>query len=260
MGFWKIAGKFLSKHSTKILAGVAIVAEAAGLYFAAKEGPKAKELLDQLPDDASAWDKVKTVTPVYLPAIGMFILSSGAIIGGCAVGEVRLAAMTNIAMLSQQALDRAEQKLLDVTKTEDTEKSSEAQVAHQQACQEVITGPADYSGDVEITKYGRDIFYDPLCHRKFTSSIKHIEEAVIKVNTEITGGLDMWASVNEWYDALGIEHAKLGGLVGWHIDRKLSIAFNPHKTEDGEIITDIVYYNLPVLANGEYAHEVHDCY
>lgn len=251
MGFMNNTKRLINKHSTKILAGTAIVAELVGFWFMHKEAPEAHKRLEALPEDANWLDKVKAAGPVYLPAIGMMVLSGGSVIGCCALGEVKLAAMTNIAMMSERALQQYEQKMIAEVGQD------KAQELHKKAVKEVMFADSDYSGEIEITQYGRDIFYDPLCRRKFTSSVKHIEEAVVKFNDSITSGLDMWGSVNDWYDFVGIKHAKLAGYVGWHIDRKLAIAFNPHKTEDGEIITDIVYYSMPVLPDGREPKDIH---
>lgn len=240
----KSIANFGKKHSTKILAGGAIITEIIGFYFMHKEAPKVRQKLDQLPPDAKPIDKIKIAAPIYLPAALMLLTSSGCIIGGCALGEARLAAMTNLAMASEAALSRYEQKVID---TIGQDKANEIQ---EEIAKDLMHERPVEAKDVIATSNGADIFYDTLSGRYFTSCEKFILGAKDKINNRIEG-IEMWVEVNDWYNELEIPSIPLGKGRGWNVDRKLSIELGEWESmPDGRPCRPIVYFNTPVLYNG----------
>lgn len=235
---------FGKKHSTKFLAGGAIVTEIFGFYLMHKEAPVVRQKLDALPPDSKLLDKVKVAAPVYLPAMLMLATSSGCIIGGCALGEARLAAMTNLAMASEATLARYEQKVID---TIGQDKANEIQ---EEIAKDLMHERPAEAKDVIATANGSDIFYDTLSGRYFTSCEKFILDAKDRINNRIDG-IEMWVEVNDWYSELDIPSIPLGKGRGWNIDRKLSIELGEWESmPDGRPCRPIVYFNTPVLYNG----------
>lgn len=235
---------FGKKHATKILAGGAIITEFIGFWLMHKEAPVVRKKIDELPPDSKLIDKVKTAAPVYLPAALMLLTSSGCIIGGCALGEARLAAMTNLAMASEAALSRYEQKLIDTIGKDEANKIQEEiakDLMHER--------PADPK-TVIATSNGSDMFYDTLSGRYFTSCEKFILDAKDRINNRIDG-IEMWVEVNDWYSELEIDPVPLGKGRGWNIDRKLSVEIGDWESmPDGRPCKPIYYTHTPVLYNG----------
>lgn len=245
----KIAAKFIQKNATKILAGGAIISEVLGFWMMHKRAPIVREKLDALPEDATTVDKIKTAAPLYLPAALMLVASSGCIIGGCALGEARLAAMTNLAMMSEAALAKYEQKVVEKIGEEAAKK------LHDEAAKEVIAQKAlpQPPASIIATRNGSDIFYEPLTNRYFMSCEKAVNDAAAKfTKARLGGSADMSATVNEWFDALDIPHAVLGEYACWNVDHPLDITI-PYEWEtmpDGRPCKRICYFELPLRLDG----------
>lgn len=234
------------QNSTKLLACGAIGAEVLGYYFMHREAPIVRDRLDALGADATLLDKIKAAGPVYLPAAGMLVLSAGCIIGGCAIGESRVAMMAGLYSASEATLRKYEEKMLDTLGEE------KAQKMHDEVSKELEDGIGKtYNpSQVEYTTHGGHLFYDNLSSRFFTSSEAYVLKAAETINSKIYNR-DSWVSVNEWYDELGIRHAKLAGPFGWNIDHKLQVSFYADRTEDGTLYDVIVYFDKPRLYNGK---------
>lgn len=241
--FFKTLIKLGKKHSTKILAGSAIITEAIGFWFMHKRAPIVREKLDQLPEDSKMMDKLKVAAPLYLPAALMFLTSSGCIIGGCAIGEAKLAAMTNIAMATDAALTKYEQKMIDTVGKEN------AQKFHDEIAKDLVAEHPATSYNTIATTHGTDLFFDPYSGRYFTSNATFIQNAVANINFMISNGYEMWATVNDWYAELDIPTVKLGGLCGWGPDNKLKVEITGQMTEDGKPYGVLSYYMSPRLHN-----------
>lgn len=240
----KNVGHFARKHSTKILAGIAVASEFAAVIFAAKEGPIAQDRLKELPADAKWTDKLKAVGPVYLPAFGMLVLSTGCIIGGCAVGEKKIAIVSGLYSASEAALRDYERKVVE---TVGKDKAQEIQNAVAKQCMEEhpISSATIYS-----TGKGDQIIYDPLSGRYFTSDVNEIVKAMNVMNKRILN--EMWVTVNDWYYELGLEPVGLADGYGWNVDHLIDIPTDPQcwahtTTVDNRSAFMITYYNRPVL-------------
>lgn len=230
------------KNAPKILAGLAIVTEAAGFYFMHKEAPVVHEKLEALGEDATWKDKLKAAGPVYLPAFGMLILSSGCIITGCIAGERKAALLTGLYSASEAALRKYEEKVADVLGKE------KAQEIHDEIAKDTVKEINIVDSAICYTGNGTDLFYDPLTSRIIATSKQAIRNAEVEIKEKIQS--DEWATVNQWYDALGVERATLAGMVGWNNERKIDIGFYTDWTKDGRPCGVIEYYNKPVLYDG----------
>lgn len=240
---FRMALKFCKKHSTKILAGAALVSEMVGFYFMHKRAPIARKKLDELPPDAGLLDKIKVAGPIYLPAGIMLAISGACIVGGCAVGEAKLTAMTNIAMASDAALHRYEQKMMDAMGPEN------AQKVHEEIAKDIMAERPITSQEIIPTTHGVDLFFDPLSGRYFQSSANFIQNAAAELNNSIMSSYEMWATVNDWYYQIDIPQVKLGGLCGWNIDHPIKVEIDWNDL-DGRPCGTLIYYESPKLHNG----------
>lgn len=243
-GVIKIVGKWCVKHSTKILAGVAIASEAAGFYFMHKEAPIVRDRLNELPEDAKLLDKVKVAAPVYIPAIGMFVLSTGSIIGGCALGEHRVATLSALYSASEAALTKYERHVRDAIgedKANEVKKKAVEDAMHEET--KAQGKPEEF---IYNTGHGTDIFKDPWTGRLFYSSRAHVELAIANFTKMLH--TDIWASLNELYDCMDLERNNLGGYFGWNSDdisegKPLDVGYVAGFTQDGRSCTELVFYD-----------------
>lgn len=239
----KTGVRLLKKHSTKLLAGGAIVSELFALYFVHKKAPVVKERLEALPDNATRLDKFKTAAVLYLPAIGMFFTSGACVIGCCAVGEMHAAAMANLAMISEARLSKYEDKMSEMI-GEDKVKELKQAVAEEAVEKRSVLQPYD----IVTTEHGGDLFFDEWSGRYFTSSWAYIKQAVADFNGSL-GGVNMWGTVNDFYMQLDIPTIPAGGYAGWNVDYKLEIDRDDTHTPDGRPVGVLIYYTCPKLYN-----------
>jgi hypothetical protein len=86
--------------------------------------------------------------------------------------------------------------------------------------------------EVIITKAGETLCYDMLSGRYFKSDIEQIKKAVNELNRRMMN--DMYISLNEFYDELGLSHTAIGYEIGWNIDSGLiETDFSSQIADDG---------------------------
>lgn len=240
-----IAG-WCKRHSTKILAGVAIVAEAAGFYFMHREAPVVRDRLQELPEDATKLDKFKVAAPVYIPAAGMFLLSTGAIVGGCVLGEHRVAVLTGLYTASETALRKYEEKVVAKLGKE------EAREMKEEAVKEVVRSQQTTGNEIIYTGNGVDIFFEPYSGRYFASSREAVDRGVAEFEKRLHS--DIWCSLNQLYDCWDIPRTNLGGYFGWNaddiIDKPFDIGFSGSIAPNKHSCQEIHFYNEIKLYDG----------
>ena len=99
--------------------------------------------------------------------------------------------------------------------------------------------------DEKAADDGSELFFDPLSGKTFTSSREKILLAVEALNNRILK--NSWASVNEWYEELGLDSSgNLGESMGWNLDHLVDINFVADITANGREEFLIVYVEKPV--------------
>ena len=252
-GIWS----WTKRNSTKLLAAGAITAEAMGFWFMHKEAPIVQKRLEELPKDTKWYEKIKVAGPVYLPAIGMLLLSTGCIVGGCAVGERKAAIMASLYSASEASLRRLEQKVVDEIGPE------KAQELHTKAIEDVAQMNPPKPEDIVCTGKGNQLCYETMTGQWFRSSLPAIDNDCAQFNKYIIR--KCWADFNEWLtDGLGINRAKLADYHGFNLDHLVVLnVSDSHRTIDGESYHIIDYIDGPVMYDGKPGKEFsrcEDCY
>lgn len=252
--FFKTIWRWTKHNSTKLLAAGAITAEALGFYFMHKEAPIVRDRLDALPEDAKWTEKVKAAGPVYLPAIGMLILSTGCIVGSVAMGERKAAIMASLYSASEASLRRLEKKVVEELGPD------KAKELHDKAVRELPEPTADPDpSDIICTGKGNQLCFEAMTGQWFRSSLPAIENDSATFNKFIIR--NCWAEFNDWLtDGLGLERAKLGDYVGFNLDHLVVLNItDSHRTVDGESYHIIDYIDGPIMYNGKMGTEFRRC-
>ena len=238
--------KFLKRHSTKILAGVAIAAEGAGFYLMHKEAPIVRDRIDELGENPTFAQKFKAAAPVYIPAAGMFLLSTGAIIGGCALGEHRVAVLSSLYTASEAMLHQGEETVVEKFGKEEAEQMKE------EAVKEVMQSRLLTGNEIIYTGNGTDIFFEPFSGRYFASSREAVNRGIAKFETILHS--DIWASLNQLYSCWDIPETDLGGFFGWNtddiIDKPFDVGFSGSIAPNEHSCQAIHFYNEIKTYNG----------
>ena len=233
--------KFTKKHAPKILAGSAILSEIVGFYFMHKEAPIVRKKLDELDKDATLMDKLKVAGPIYLPAFLMLVASGACTIGTVVIGESRIAAATNAAVISEALASQYEKKLVEAVGAEKAQQMQD-EIVGELAQKQMATSDVIFD-----TGHGEDIYFDILSGRYFRASDDFIAQCVININEKISNQYCMWAEVNEWYDELGLENVYLAKDRGWNPDHPFRIKIGEWiSMPDGRPCKPISYVQKPV--------------
>ena len=200
------------------------------VVLAVKATPKALELIEDKKEELDAGkltvvDTVKTAWKPYVPAVVTGVLSTVCIIGGNAVGTRRTAALAAAYKISETALHEYKDAVVE-TIGEEKAKEVKEKVAQNKLDKNPVV-----EKQIIVTNKGTFLCYDSLSGRYFQSDIETIRKAQNDINDYLFS--EDYASLNMFYDFLGLEHTRLGAELGWKIDSgTLQIEFDSTLASD----------------------------
>lgn len=239
---------FVKKRSPEILTGIGIAGMVTTTVLAVKATPKAVQMIHDREIELSNHyeediqlkpvEVVKTCWKCYIPAAITCGLSMTCLIGASSVNLKRNAALATAYKLSETALTEYKEKVVETI----GEKKEQA-VRDKIAEDKVKNNPVS-KNEVIITEKGNTLCYDGVFGRYFRSDIETIKRAVNAVNRQIV--CNMYASLNDFYDEIGLSHTDIGDELGWNIDEgQIDIDFSSQLAEDGTPCLVISYNVAP---------------
>ena len=220
----------LGKYSPQILTGIGVAGMITTVVLAVKATPKALELIEDKKEELDAGkltvvDTVKVAWKPYVPAVVTGVLSTVCIIGGNAVGTRRTAALAAAYKISETALHEYKDAIVE-TVGEEKAKEIKEKVAQNKLDKNPVV-----EKQIIVTNKGTFLCYDSLSGRYFQSDIETIRKAQNDINDYLFS--EDYASLNMFYDFLGLEHTRLGAELGWKIDSgTLQIEFDSTLASD----------------------------
>lgn len=221
--FTKQTKRFLNKHQPEILTGVGIAGMLTTTVLAVKATPKAIRLLETRKkelevDKLTPVETVKTTWKCYIPATLTCVASTACLIGSSTVSVRRNAALTAAYKLSETALSEYKHAVVETIgeKKEHLihDKIAEKQIEH---------NPID-KNSIIITEKGNTLCFDPISGRYFKSDIDKIRKSENNLNKQIlTNAFGEGASLNDFYDELGLPRTDRGYEIGWNVDNLVEI-------------------------------------
>lgn len=220
----------LGKYSPQILTGIGVAGMITTVVLAVKATPKALDLIEDKKeeldtDKLTVIDTVKTAWKPYVPAVVTGVLSTVCIIGGNAVGTRRTAALAAAYKISETALHEYKDAIVE-TVGEEKAKEIKEKIAQNKLDKNPVV-----EKQIIVTNKGTFLCYDSLSGRYFQSDIETIRKAQNDINDYLFS--EDYASLNMFYDFLGLEHTRLGAELGWKIDSgTLQIEFDSTLASD----------------------------
>lgn len=198
----------LMEKSPAILLGAGIAGFISSIVLTAKVAPKAKKKLDELEEDAPIIEKAKTVLPDYIPVIGSAMVSAGLLMMSAKIVSYRYATLGMLYSISENQLYR----LQKAVKEEVGEKKAE------KIRLKSLTPEIEVPEDIIEKEDGTTLFFDNFTGRYFRRrSVEAVRKAVNDTNElAINNG---FASVNDFYYALGLPAIERGDDMGWEPER-----------------------------------------
>ena len=242
---------FFSKHEPETL----MVAGIAGLVFCIVDGiiitNKVSKILEhkkevENKEKLTFKEVVKESWKHYIPIAVTAPLSIACIVKGNSVSNKRSAALAAAYTIAETTLDEYKGKLCE----ELGEKKARS-IADKVCEEKILKDPPTPSTNVIFTGEGDSMFYDPLSGRYFKSTVIKIEKAGIELGDSMIRSTFGSVSLNDLYDAIGLEHTDMGDLLGWDMNTGvIKISVSHHRTQftpDGVPCGVIYYEKEPVL-------------
>lgn len=257
----KAVQSVLVKRSPEILTGIGVAGMITTTVLAVKATPKALSLIEDekraqnehISDDSrndssqivhlKPIEVVKVTWKCYIPTVLTGIASTACLIGASSVNFKRNAALATAYQLSTTALTEYKEKVSEVIG-----ERKERDIRDRIAKDKINNDPVG-KHEVIVTGNGDTLCYDAYGGRYFKSSIDKIKKAENELNRVMLK--DMYVSLNEFYDELGLKHTKLGDDLGWNLDDGfINIEFSSQLSEDD---TPCIVMNYTVSPNYNYS-------
>lgn len=228
----KTAQKAVVKRSPEILTAMGVVGMCTTVVLAVKATPKAMDLIQKEKDrqnqelrdaavageaDFAQVSKLKTIEVLkvawkpYVPAAITCVVSIGCIVGASSVSARRSAALYSAYKLSETALTEYKEKVVE-TIGEKKEKKVRDEIAKDKLEKSPVSKATVY-----MTGKGESLFYEPISDRYFMSDVETIRKAINDLNYSMGYGSEMYVSLSQLYDLIGLKHTSISDQLGWNI-------------------------------------------
>lgn len=242
----------MSKHSPEILTGIGIAGMITTVVLAVRATPKAEKLIEEYmdergytkdvkPSDIPKKEVVMAAWKPYIPAAVTGTVSIACLIGANSVNARRNAAIATAYKLSEAALSEYKDKVVEVI-GEKKEKVVREKIAEDK----LEKNPVNDS-QIFMTEKGNTLFLEPVSGQYFRSDIDIVKRTINEVNETMLNSPFGYVSVNDLYDALGLEPTSTGDDLGWCVSKGI-IKFDIHAkvAKNGEPCIVLDYINAPV--------------
>lgn len=205
-------------NSAAILLGTGLFAFGVSLYSMYHDAPKAKKALEELKAErdtkeelpskpAMIFEDACTVLKYTWKDFALAGIGAGCCIGSYVKHEKQLAAAVAWGTMNMEQLKITKKKI----KEELGEKT--ANDISQKVTEERVNTDSEQAKEIVITKPGEFLFKDGHTGRYFACSKDDILHAENELNRRVF--IEMFVSLNDFYDELGLAHVKLGDEIGW---------------------------------------------
>lgn len=232
--------KKLADNSPGILTAIGIAGTLTTAYLSGKASFRAAEVLrdEQLkrslkktgqedsPMAIDLEDKVKMVWKLYIPTAVSAFATTTAIVGANRISNRRAAAVAAAYTITEKAFSQYKDKVIEKIGA-----TKEQEIRDAVAQDRVEQNPIG-NKEVIITGGGETLFYDMYTGRYFDSTMENIKAAQNAVNHQVLNYF--YASVNDYFDKVGLPRTKLGEEFGWNSDKLMELAFSTTMAEDGQ--------------------------
>lgn len=230
MSWLKRLSKYAGAHAPEILIGVGIASGIGAVVTAAFATVKATKIIEKRKAEKDTLTKKEIVSAVwknYIPTVGAVILSVGCIVAANTVSRKRSAALAAAYALSETAFSAYKQSVADEFGVE-----KERDISDKAVQKRIENTPVNSTEVINVGK-GGVLVYDEFAGRYFRSDKNSIIGAVNDLNRMILQ--DDTATLNDFYDLVGLNFTKLGYLMGWtSSEGSVNVTFSSHLTADGE--------------------------
>lgn len=240
----KTSEKVVADNSPTILTAMGIISGVASVVLTGKASVKASQIIreeqERMPADWVLLPKEKLVLvwKEFIPATSTGVFAIICVIGANRIGNRRAAAMAAAYAVSEKAWTEYKEKVI-----EKLGKQKEQKVNDELAQDRVNQNPVT-TREVIITGNGDVLCYDTITGRYFQSNVEALRKAQNDVNQQVLN--NMYASLYEFYDLIGLPPTEYSSEVGWNTDVMLELNFSTTLSEDGRPCLVMNYQVFPI--------------
>lgn len=202
-----------------------------------------KELEEKYHGKIPTDKKIKTLAPIYAPALLSGAMTIGCIVGLNKVSSRQRAVLASMYSASELALKEYQGKVRQMV-GEKKEKAIRDEIARDR----IERVPLN-DAQVIITGNGDHLCFDSWSGRYFRSNIEMIRQIQNRINAQIISS--MWVTLNEVYYEFGLAPIPLGDMIGWNVDNMLDVRFSSQISNGNEPCIVMDFANHPVNYNGK---------
>ena len=246
--YFKLFEKFTVENSPAILTGLGVVGVGTTAVLASKATVKA---VDRIRNEEafrvseykgegdepylSNKEKVKLVAPLYISAVATGTLTATCIIFANRIGTKRAAAMAAAFTIAEKNFEDYREKVV-----EKLGEKKERDVRDEVAQERVTRNPPN---NIVVTGKGAVPFLDSFTGIWFESSMEDVKHAINRLNHKLNH--DGYASLNDFYDYLGVANTTMGNILGWDSDELLDPYITTTVTDDERPAFHMEYRKVP---------------
>jgi len=228
----KRVSKLAADNSPAILTAIGVTGAVTTAYLTGRASFRAAHILRnkelyfeaELELNMDLKDKIGFTWKLYIPPVAAGCLTVVSIIGANQISTRRAVAMASAYSLLERASEQYQQKVVErIGKTKEL-------AIRDEIAQDRVTANPPVSKEVIITGNGTVLCKDDYSGRYFESSVEDIKGAQNDLNYRIIS--DNYASLNDFYNLIGLPSVTHGDDVGWNLGKKLELTFSTTLTEN----------------------------
>jgi hypothetical protein len=236
--------KLVIDNSPTILTAIAVTGTLTTAYLTGKATFKAADVLQRerevreviKKDAMTPHEEFVMVWKFYIPAAGTCVLTLAATVGANHIGHRRAAALAAAFSLSEKAFTEYKEKVIEVAG-----KAKEQKARDEIAQNQITQNPP---GQIFVTGGGDVLCYDAFTGRYFNSTTEALKKAQNDTNYQVNN--NMYASLSDFYNHVGLPTTSYSDEVGWNSDKLLELEFSTCLSEDGRPCISIAFAVVPV--------------
>ena len=237
--------KVVIDNSPGILTGVGVAGTVLTAYLTGSASIKAHERIRQADDDREdevpegmelVRERLGLVWDLYIPPVGVGIITVSAIVGANRIGTRRAAALAAAYSISERAFTEYREKVVERI-GEGKERAIRDEVAQEQVSRTPVK-------DVIIAGSGDVLCYEALTGRYFMSNMERLRKAENEINYQLLH--ECYASLSDFFDKIGLSRTDLSEEVGWKNTSLLELRFSATLSDDDRPCIAINYRVEPV--------------
>ena len=207
------------RESPTILTAFGVTGVITTAILAARAAPLSMELIESeayrrkiRDSELELMEKVKAGWTPYIPAAISGVLTVVCILSANSIHSKRNAAIAGLYSVATAALNEYQEKVIETIG-----EKKEGKISDALAQDALDKNPLSENGIGVV--HGDALFYDKASGRYFKSTVEKVRKALNDFNVELM--TEMFKSMNEWYDMIGLPSVDLGEQQGWNIDNGL---------------------------------------